>query len=699
MKVIIAEKPSVAQGIASVVGARQRKDGYLTGDGYAVTWAFGHLVGLAMSESYGFSGFRREHLPILPQEFRLVPRQVREGKVYKDDPGVVRQLEVLRELFDRCESIIVATDAGREGELIFRYVYNYLGCTKPFVRLWISSLTDKAIREGLRNLREGSLYDNLYLSAKARSEADWLVGINSSQALSLAAGQGVFSLGRVQTPTLAMICSRYRENKQFVPRKYFQIKVSAAKDGIAFSALSRNRFDDLETATAGLREVEDGGMLAVSSVERREAVQEPPLLYDLTALQKEANGKLDFSADKTLTLAQSLYEKKVLSYPRTGSRYISEDVFEEIPSRITLLQQYPRFAAIASALRDTPLNRRPVDDAKVTDHHALLVTENLPEGLSQDERAIYEMVAARLLEAFSPHCVKEMTEVALSAGGEIFTLKGAVVKSAGWRAVCGEPEEEVEETTLPELQTDETLPLLASETVEKQTKPKPLHTESSLLSAMEHCGREIGDGQLRTAIREAGIGTPATRAAVIETLFARNYIRRDKKNLVPTEKGLAVYDTVKDKKIADVEMTAAWEETLAKIETGEADAPSFRRDIEIYTAQVVAELLSATLDVAPSGEQCTCPKCKKSRILFFDKVAKCADVDCGFTLFRNKGGKVLTDKLIVGLVTTGRTPLVKGFRNREGRSFDAALVLNPDFTVGYSFPDRKPQGEKSGRKR
>lgn len=699
MKVIIAEKPSVAQGIASVVGARQRKDGYLMGNGYAVTWAFGHLVGLAMPESYGFSGFRREHLPILPQEFRLVPRQVREGKMYKDDPGVVRQLGVIRELFDRCESIIVATDAGREGELIFRYVYNYLGCTKPFARLWISSLTDRAIREGLRNLREGSLYDNLYLSAKARSEADWLVGINSSQALSLAAGQGVFSLGRVQTPTLAMICSRYRENKQFVPRKYFQIKVSAAKDGIAFSALSRNRFDDLESATAELREVEDGGTLAVTSVERREAVQEPPLPYDLTALQKEANSKLDFSADKTLTLAQSLYEKKVLSYPRTGSRYISEDVFDEIPSRITLLQQYPRFAAIASALRDTPLNRRPVDDAKVTDHHALLVTENLPEGLSQDERAIYEMVAARLLEAFSPHCVKEMTEVALSAGGEVFTLKGAVVKSAGWRAVRGEPEEEVDETTLPELQTDETLPLLASETVEKQTKPKPLHTESSLLSAMEHCDREIGDGQLRTAIREAGIGTPATRAAVIETLFARNYIRRDKKNLVPTEKGLAVYDTVKDKKIADVEMTAAWEDTLAKIETGEVDAPSFRRDIEVYTAQIVAELLAATLDVAPSGEQCACPKCKKSRILFFDKVAKCADVDCGFTLFRNKGGKVLTDKQIVGLVTTGRTPLVKGFRNREGRSFDAALVLNPDFTVGYSFPDRKPQGEKSGRKR
>ena len=699
MKVIIAEKPSVAQAIASVVGARQRKEGYLMGDGYAVAWAFGHLVGLAMPESYGLSGFRREHLPILPQEFRLVPRQVREGKAYKDDPGVVRQLGVIRELFDRCESIIVATDAGREGELIFRYVYNYLGCTKPFARLWISSLTDKAIREGLQNLREGSLYDNLYLSAKARSEADWLVGINSSQALSLAAGQGVFSLGRVQTPTLAMICSRYRENRQFESRTYFRIKVSVSKNGIDFSALSQNRFDDLDSATARLREIKDGGMLAVTSVERREAVQEPPLLYDLTALQKEANSKLDFSADKTLTLAQSLYEKKVLSYPRTGSRYISEDVFDEIPSRIMLLRQYPRFTATASVLPDAPLNRRPVDDAKVTDHHALLITENLPEGLSQDERAIYEMVAARLLEAFSPHCVKEMTEVALSAGGEIFTLKSAVIKSAGWRAVCGEPEEEAEETTLPGLQTGETLPLLASETVEKQTKPKPLHTESSLLSAMEHCGKEISDEQLRAGIREIGIGTPATRAAVIETLFARDYIRRDKKNLVPTEKGLAVYDTVKDKKIADVEMTAAWENTLAKIETGEADAFSFRRNIEVYTAQIVTELLAATLDVAPSGEQCTCPKCRKSRILFFDKVAKCADVDCSFTLFRNKGGKILTDGQIIELATKGRTPLVKGFKSREGKSFDAALVLNPDFTISYSFPDRKPQEKKSGRKK
>lgn len=699
MKVIIAEKPSVAQGIASVVGARQRKDGYLTGDGYAVTWAFGHLVGLAMPESYGFSGFRREHLPILPQEFRLVPRQVREGKVYKDDPGVVRQLEVLRELFDRCESIIVATDAGREGELIFRYVYNYLGCTKPFVRLWISSLTDKAIREGLRNLREGSLYDNLYLSAKARSEADWLVGINSSQALSLAAGQGVFSLGRVQTPTLAMICSRYRENKQFVPRKYFQIKVSAAKDGIAFSALSRNRFDDLETATAGLREVEDGGMLAVSSVERREAVQEPPLLYDLTALQKEANGRYGFSADKTLSVAQSLYEKKVLSYPRTGSRYLSEDVFDEIPDRIALLERYPAFAAHAAALKGASLNRRSVDAGKVTDHHALIITECLPGELSADERTVYDMVAARLLEAFSARCLKDVTTVSFTAGNSVFTAKGTVVRSAGWRAVRGERDEDDEGTAaLPPLQPGESFPLQSAECVEKQTKPRPLHTESSLLSAMEHCGRDLQDDELRDSLKGNGIGTPATRASIIETLFARDYVRREKKSLVPTGKGLAVYQIVKDKRIADVEMTGQWETALAKIESGEMNPDTFRKGIEVYAAQITEELLQVQVSVA-DGRHIPCPKCRSGRILLYPKVAKCSNVDCGLTVFRGKGEKQLTDSQITDLVTKGKTSLIKGFRSREGKPFDAYLTFDKDFRTVYGFPPRtdKPKGKERRR--
>lgn len=698
---ILAEKPSVARSIAAIVGANERRDGYLAGNGYAVTWAFGHLVGLAMPEAYGFSGFRREHLPILPQEFKYVPRQVREGKAFKDDPGVLKQLKVIKELFDNADHIIEATDSAREGEAIFRYIYGFLGYAgRPFSRLWISSLTDKSIREGMQNLRDGSGYDNLYLSAKARNEADYVIGVNSSQALSIAAGQGVFSLGRVQTPTLAMICSRYLENKSFQPKKYSQVRVSVEKDGIIFHAVASHRYETAAAIGNAIRSMEAAGTFHIVRLDRKEAVQEPPLLYDLTALQKAANSKLDFSADKTLTLAQSLYEKKVLSYPRTGSRYISEDVFEEIPSLIALLRQYPCFGTYAASLQDMPLNRRTVDDGKITDHHALIITENLPSGLSADEQALYEMVAARMLESFSAPCIKDMTGISAIVGQEEFQLKGAVVKSAGWRAVRNESDEEEQDSVaLPSLQQGEMLPVSAIEAVEKQTKPRPLHTESSLLSAMEHCGREIDDEQLRAGIREAGIGTPATRAAVIETLFSRDYVRRDKKNLVPTEKGLAVYSAVKDKKIANVEMTAAWETELARIESGEADAAAFHRNIEVYAAQIVTELLAATLDVTPSGEQCACPKCGKSRILFFGKVAKCADVDCGFTLFRNKGGKELTDKQIVELVTKGCTPLVKGFKNREGKSFDAALVLNPDFTVGYSFPDKKTQGKKGGGKK
>lgn len=298
MQVIIAEKPSVAREIAAIVGATNRKDGFIEGNGYAVTWAFGHLVGLAMPQQYGIAGFRRENLPILPSSFILLPRQVREGKEYKADPGVVKQLGILRELFGMAERIIVATDAGREGELIFRYIYSYLECRTPFVRLWISSLTDRAIREGLQHLRPGNEYDNLYLSAKARSEADWIVGINASQALAVAAGRGVWSLGRVQTPTLAIICSRYLENKAFKPATYFRLKLSTAKEGTEFTVLSTEKFDGREKAEAARAEVIGARTVRVVNVERKEAREQPPLLYDLTTLQKEANSRYGFSAEK-----------------------------------------------------------------------------------------------------------------------------------------------------------------------------------------------------------------------------------------------------------------------------------------------------------------------------------------------------------------------------------------------------------------
>lgn len=695
---VIAEKPSVAKDIANVLNVRERHDGYLSGNGYLVTWAFGHLVQLAMPEAYGYAGFRRENLPILPQEFKYIPRQIREGKEYKPDPGVLKQLKVIKEVFDRSDRIVVATDAGREGEAIHRYIYNYLGCRKPCLRLWISSLTDRAIREGLDNLKPGSDYD-LYRAAEARAIADWEIGLSATQALSIAAGQGIYSLGRVQTPTLMMICSRYLENRDFTPQTYYRLKVTAEKDGTPFAAISELRYETLSAANAALAAVTATGMVEVADVQRREVSQEPPLLYDLTALQKEANGRYGFSADKTLSVAQSLYEKKVLSYPRTGSRYLSEDVFDEIPDRIALLERYPAFAAHAAALKGASLNRRCVDAGKVTDHHALIITECLPGELSADERTVYDMVAARLLEAFFARCLKDVTTVSFTAGNSVFTAKGTVVRSAGWRAVRGERDEDDEGTAaLPPLQPGESFPLQSAECVEKQTKPRPLHTESSLLSAMEHCGRELQDDELRDSLKGNGIGTPATRASIIETLFARDYVRREKKSLVPTGKGLAVYQIVKDKRIADVEMTGQWETALAKIESGEMNPDTFRKGIEVYAAQITEELLQVQVSVADGGH-IPCPKCRSGRILLYPKVAKCSNVDCGLTVFRGKGEKQLTDSQIADLVTKGKTSLIKGFRSREGKPFDAYLTFDKDFRTVYGFPPRTDKSKGKERRR
>ncbi len=684
--------------MAAVLNVKERHDGYLSGNGYLVTWAFGHLIQLAMPDAYGYTGFRRENLPILPQEFKYIPRQVREGKEYKPDPGVLKQLKVIKELFSQADRIINFGDAGREGEGIFRYIYNYLDCRKPFDRLWISSLTDRAIREGLDNLRPGSDYDNLYRAAEARAIADWEIGLNGTQALSIAAGQGIYSLGRVQTPTLMMICSRYLENKDFTPQTYYQLKITVEKDGTPFTAISELRYDSLPDATAALAAVTDTSAVTVADVQCKEVCQEPPLLYDLTALQKEANGRHGFSADKTLSIAQSLYEKKVLSYPRTGSRYLSDDVFDEIPDRIALLEQYPAFAAHAAALKGAALNRRSVDDKKVTDHHALIITEYLPGELSGDERKVYDMVAARLLESFSARCVKDVTTVRLTAGNSDFTAKGTVVKSAGWRAVRDERDEDEDTASLPSLQPGETIPLASAESVEKQTKPRPLHTESSLLSAMEHCGRDVQDEELRDSLKEGGIGTPATRASIIETLFSRDYVRREKKSLVPTEKGLAVYHIVKDKRIADVEMTGQWESALAKIESGEMDPDTFRKGIEVYAAQITGELLQVQVSVA-DGERIPCPKCQSGRILFYPKVAKCSNVDCPLTVFRNKGERQLTDHQLTDLLTKGKTALIKGFKSKEGKSFDACVTFDKDFRTVYEFPPRtgKAKGKGGGR--
>jgi DNA topoisomerase-3 len=703
MKVVIAEKPSMARDIAAVVGATVKRDGYIEGGGYAVTWAFGHLVGLAMPEAYGFAGFRRENLPILPTDFKLVPRQIRDGKEWKPDPGVLKQLKTIRELFDRAEGVIVATDAGREGELIFRYIYHYLygsaGNGKPIERLWISSLTDRAIRDGFKALRPGSEYDNLYLSAKARSEADWLIGINASQALSLTAGSGVWSLGRVQTPTLAMICSRFIENRDFTPQTYFRLKAHTAKDATAFAVLSADKYDDRSAADGVAEMVRLAGSLRVTSVECKEVRQEPPLLYDLTTLQKDANRRHGFSAEKTLSIAQSLYEAKKISYPRTGSRYISADVFEEVPHLVATLRSHQKFGKYIDGRMDTTLNHRSVDDAKVTDHHALLITEYPARGLSDDQQTIYDIVAGRMLEAFGEVCVKENTAVALEAGDVSFTARGSVTLIPGWRSVLGatadEETQDEDATTFPALVEGDTLLIRETEVQERKTKPKPLHTEASLLASMESAGKEVANEDEREAMKDAGIGTPATRAAIIETLFARDYIKRDKKSLVPTDKGLTVYMTVRDKKIADVAMTGSWELALSKIGTGEMNATTFHRSIEIYAKQITTELLDMLFERLDDRPTCPCPKCKIGTVTLYPKVAKCCNEACGLKVFRTVASKELTDAQTTALLTDGKTAIIKGFvSNKTGKTFEATVVLDAEGKTVFDF---EKKGAKKGK--
>ena len=696
MKTIIAEKPSVAREIARIVGATKREEGYFEGGGYALTWAFGHLVQLAMPDGYGIRGFVRDNLPVIPDTFTLVPRQVKTEKGYKPDSGVVAQIKTVTRLFKESEQIIVATDAGREGELIFRYLYHYTGCTTPFVRLWISSLTDKAIREGLRNLEAGGKYDNLYFAAKARSESDWLVGINGTQALSIAAGHGTYSVGRVQTPTLAMVCARYWENRRFTPEAFWQLHI--ATDGcdegtVKFS--SSEKWKEKESATELYNKVKSAGTATVTKAERKEKTEETPLLYDLTTLQKEANAKHGFTAEQTLEIAQKLYEKKLITYPRTGSRYIPEDVFAEIPKLLAFIGALPEWKGKVQA-KAQPTHRS-VDGGKVTDHHALLVTGEKPLFLSKEDSTVYQMVAGRMIEAFSEKCVKDTATVTAECAGVEFTVKGSVIRQAGWRAVYGEDNKE--ETAIPNWQEGDTLTLKGCSITEGKTKPKPLHTEATLLSAMETAGKEIEDDVLRQALKDCGIGTPATRAAIIETLFKRGYMERCKKSLVPTEKGLALYSVVKTMRIADVAMTGEWEKNLARIERGELPADTFRREIEAYTREITSELLSCDKLFSRRDSGCKCPKCGTGSMQFYGKVVRCDNAECGLPVFRLKANRTLSDDEIKDLLTDGHTKLLKGFKSKQGKSFDAIVAFDGDYNTTFVFPERKTSRKFSGRKK
>ena len=687
----------------------------MQGNGYYVTWAFGHLVQPAMPDTYGMKGFHAENLPVIPDPFVLVPRQVKTENGYKPDAGVLAQIKIIGKLFDSSERIIVATDAGREGELIFRYLYAYLGCRKPFDRLWISSLTDTAIREGLLNLRDGKEYDNLYHAAKARSEADWLVGINGTQALTIAAGRGTYSVGRVQTPTLGMVCERYWEHKRFESKPFWQVHfgVVDADSGNILKFTSANRWADKATATDIYNKVKDTGSAIITKVATKRKVEKAPLLYDLTTLQKEANSQHGFTAEHTLSIAQKLYEAKFITYPRTSSRYISDDIFATLPKLFKNLENHSEYGEKVKLLPGSEdYSKNSVNAAKVTDHHALLITENPAVGLFKDEKIVYDMILCRMIEAFSADCIKDITSVSAQVDHEVeFGISGSIIRQTGWRALslkeknnrqdkdADATDNEVKDQVIPNWQEGQHITLSGCTITEGKTKPKPLHTESTLLAAMETAGKEIEDDTMRQSMKDIGIGTPATRAAIIETLLKREYMVRQQKKLVPTEKGLALHSVVKNMAIANVEMTGKWEAELAKIERGEASADGFTHSIEGYTREITAELLGCDRLFSHKDSGCQCPKCKQGIMQFFGKVVRCSNKECGMPVFKQVAGKLLTDADITDLLTKGKTRTLNGFTSKQGKSFSAAIAFDENFNTKFVFAERKTAEKRGNVKR
>lgn len=691
MKAILTEKPSVAGNIARIVNAKVKKDGYYTGNGYMVTWALGHLTALALPEQYRRERLTADDLPLIPEPFRLTVRQCRSDRGLIPDPAAVKQLKVIQSVFDECDSIIVATDAGREGELIFRCIYSFLNCKKPFVRLWISSMTDEAIKKGLAEMKDGQLYEGLYQSGKCRMKADWLVGMNASQALALSSGMGNNSLGRVQTPTLAMICKRFLENRDFIPQDYWKIHITL-QNGQQYRRFGyAGEIKTKEDAELLHCRIKDIPQATVKKAERKKVFQNPPLLFDLTALQKECNVRFDFSAGTTLDAAQSLYEKKLITYPRTGSRYIPDDVMVQIPTLLAKITALPDFTGCNGILDMDNLPRFPVNGSKVTDHHALLTTGIKAAGLTGNERAVYLTIAGRMLEAFAPPCEMESLSMEADAEGLPFRSASKKVTFPGWRAVLNRMEdkdegEEPQDEGKAEFKTGEAADISGCSLSKGKTSAKTLYTEATLLTAMETAGKDIADEQAREAMKECGLGTPSTRAAIITTLFRRGYIERSGKKLMPTEKGLVIYNAVKDMMIADPELTGSWEKSLSLIENGDSIPETFMQAIAIYTRQVTQQALSVKFPEQdkPAIE---CPKCRTGKIKVNGKVAKCLNNDCGFIIFRKFLNKFLSVQDIIDICTGGKTALIKGFMGKKGKPFPAALKLDENYNLTFIFPD------------
>jgi DNA topoisomerase-3 len=717
MRLVVAEKPSVGRDIARVLGANRRgKDGALVGEGWTVTWALGHLAELAPPDAYGeeYKKWRLETLPILPEKFKVRANAKTRGqfgavKALMRDPSVTE--------------VVNACDAGREGELIFAYLYQLSGCDKPVRRLWISSLTPEAIGEGLASLRDGRRMKPLEEAARSRGEADWIVGMNATRAYSVRFGRpgNVLSVGRVQTPTLKLIVDREHEIEDFKPEKFWTVYARFAREGVTYDGVwfknKQNRLKEKEAAERIAEKVR-GGTGVVKKAEKKTASEKPPLLYDLTELQRNANAKFGFTADRTLRAAQALYEeKKLITYPRTSSRYLTKDMVGTLKKRVEAAGALPELSPFAEKLLELdklPVSKRVVDDSKVTDHHAIVLTNKKLSGeLPLDEAKVYDLVARRFLAVFFPAARFENTTVVTEVRGETFLARGRVVLEAGWRALYPDGvggKKEKEPPVLPPVEVGQEWAVAKVAVKEGETKPPPRYSESALLGAMETAGRFVEDEELRQAMKDSGLGTPATRAATIERLIKVGYLARDKKVLVPTEKGRAAIGLLGESPIVSPELTARWEERLAKMERGAEARPDFMSDIRAFATALVEEARNKEGEkvAAPAKARAqrragpgsnggaalaeplgSCPKCG-APVVETKKAYGCSawKDGCKFAIWKNVSGKRVTEVQARQLLKGGRTGQLKGFKSKAGKPYSAALVLDEEHKVRLDFGER-----------
>jgi DNA topoisomerase III len=690
---VIAEKPSVGRDLSRVLpGPFEKHEGYLEGPEHVITWAVGHLVQLAEPEQYDakFKKWRMADLPIVPPRFQLVVRDERSKKQMAVVTKQLRRPDV--------ERVVNACDAGREGELIFAYLFEKAGADKPVERLWLSSMTDTAMREAFGSLRPGADLAELEAAARSRSEADWIVGMNATRAATIrlrSSFDGAVSLGRVQTPTLAILARREEEIRAFVPEPYWLVDATFAADGDRvyegrFHAGANPRVATADEAAAVVAAVR-GGRGTITKVERSKRTEKAPLLYDLTSLQREANTRFGFSARRTLAAAQRLYEEhKALTYPRTNSRFLSGDMIPDlkpIAGHVGGAPEYAKAAAYVRGLDTLPLGRV-VNDEKVTDHHAIIPTrsDHKLDKMNSDDRRVYDLVARRFLAVFHPDAIFENTRVETTVAEHVFRTRGKVLLQPGWRGVYGEladaeasDGDEGREQQLPRLEKGEEAQTRAVEALERETKPPRRYSDASLLSAMETAGKLVDDDEAREAMKDSGIGTPATRAAIIERLIDVGYVERDGRSLVVTEKGLGVVRLLAEHPLTSPALTGDWEQRLAKIEAGDESREAFMRDIADFAGATVTELDAKLKDVKiPRATLGPCPVCGRT-ITENRKGYSCwgrEDPGCGFVIWKSKAGKTLPVAVARELIARGRTEkAVTGFKGRSGKSFRARLAL------------------------